>query len=44
MIQTVLNREIPEDITNELGFLVADECHHLAAQQFAKSLLKLNHR
>ena len=29
MIQTVLNREIPEDITNELGFLVADECHHL---------------
>ena len=44
MIQTVLNREIPEDITNELGFLIADECHHLAAQQFAKSLLKLNPR
>ena len=44
MIQTVLNREIPENITNELGFLVADECHHLAAQQFAKSLLKLNPR
>ena len=44
MIQTVLNREIPDNITNELGFLVADECHHLAAQQFAKSLLKLNPR
>jgi len=44
MIQTVLNREIPPDITNELGFLIADECHHLAAQQFAKSLIKLNPR
>ena len=44
MIQTVLNREIPDNITNELGFLVADECHHLAAQQFSKSLLKLNPR
>ncbi len=44
MIQTVLNREIPDNITNELGFLVADECHHLAAQQFSKSLVKLNPR
>ena len=32
MIQTVLNREIPPDITNELGFLIADECHHLAEE------------
>jgi len=44
MVQTILNRDIPEDITNELGLLIADEAHHLAAQQFAKSLLKLNPR
>ena len=44
MVQTILNRDIPEDITNELGLLVADECHHLAAQMFSKSLLKLNPR
>jgi superfamily II DNA or RNA helicase len=44
MIQTILNREIPPDITNELGFLIADECHHLAAKMFAKSLIKLNPR
>ena len=44
MVQTVLNREIPEDITNEIGLLVADEAHHLAAQQFSKSLRKLNPR
>jgi superfamily II DNA or RNA helicase len=44
MVQTILNRDIPEDITNELGLLIADEAHHLAAQQFSKSLVKLNPR
>lgn len=44
MIQTILNRDIPKNITDDIGFLIADECHHLAAMQFSKSLIKLNPR
>lgn len=44
MIQTILNREIPKEITEDIGFCIADECHHLAAMQFSKSLIKINPR
>ena len=42
MIQTLINREIPDKLLNEVGFLVADECHHLSAEKFSKSLVKIN--
>ena len=42
MIQTVINRDIPDDLTNEIGLLISDECHHLSAEKFSNSLVKLN--
>ena len=42
MIQTLINRDIPDSLINEVGFLCADECHHLSAEKFSKSLVKIN--
>lgn len=41
MIQTVAGREIPESTFRDYGFAIFDECHHLGAQHFSKTLAKI---
>ena len=42
MIQTLINRDIHDSLINSVGFLCAAECHHLSAEKFSKSLVKIN--
>ena len=42
MIQTLINREIPDSLINEVGLLISDECHHISAECFSRSLVKIN--
>jgi superfamily II DNA or RNA helicase len=41
MIQTIVQKEIPDGIFNNYGFTIFDECHHLGAQHFSRALLKI---
>jgi len=41
MIQTVCIQSFSEHFFNEYGFTIFDECHHLGAQHFSKSLFKI---
>ena len=41
MIQTVVQRQIPESVIRSYGFSIFDECHHLGAKHFSKVLSKL---
>ena len=42
MIQTLCgNREFPPSTFKDFGFAIFDECHHLGAEHFSKSLLKI---
>ena len=41
MIQTLCGKEIDEQIFHSFGFAIFDECHHLAAQHFSKTLFKI---
>ena len=41
MIQTVVQRQIPESVIRSYGFTIFDECHHLGAKHFSKVLSKL---
>jgi superfamily II DNA or RNA helicase len=41
MIQTLCGQEIPEGIFQDYGFAIFDECHHLGAQHFSKTLQKV---
>ena len=42
MIQTLINRDLPDSLINEVGLLISDECHHLSAECFSRSLVKIN--
>lgn len=41
MIQTLVQREFPENTFEPFGFTIFDECHHLGAAHFSKALLKV---
>jgi len=41
MIQTIVQRQIPESMLRSYGFTIFDECHHLGAKHFSKVLSKL---
>ena len=44
MIQTLCSREFPADTFKEFGFAIFDECHHLGAEHFSRSLIKIQCR
>jgi superfamily II DNA or RNA helicase len=41
MIQTIVQRQIPESVLRSYGLTIFDECHHLGAKHFSKVLSKL---
>ena len=41
MIQTLCSREYGANIFRDFGFAIFDECHHLGAEHFSKSLLRI---
>jgi len=41
MIQTLCSRNYDANTFKEFGFAIYDECHHLGAEHFSKSLLKI---
>jgi superfamily II DNA or RNA helicase len=41
MIQTIVQRQIPESMLRTYAFTIFDECHHLGAKHFSKVLSKL---
>lgn len=41
MIQTICGQDIPDDTFSEYGFTIFDECHHLGAQHFSKTLQRI---
>jgi superfamily II DNA or RNA helicase len=40
MLQSISMKEYPEDLFNDFGFVIYDECHHLGAETFSRALLK----
>ena len=42
MIQSISNKDYPPFVFEDFGFLIADECHHLGAKTFCKSLKKVS--
>jgi superfamily II DNA or RNA helicase len=44
MIQTICGQDIPEGLFADYGFTVFDECHHLGAQHFSKTLQRIQTR
>ena len=41
MIQTIVQRDIADDIFKNYGFTIFDECHHLGAAHFSRVLTKI---
>ena len=41
MIQTLCQRDLSGDSFDTFGFAIFDECHHLGAEYFSKSLIKI---
>lgn len=41
MIQTLVQRDFPQDVFKRFGFTIFDECHHLGASNFSRALLKV---
>jgi superfamily II DNA or RNA helicase len=41
MIQTLCGKDFDEDTFKDYGFAIFDECHHLGAQHFSKTLQKV---
>ena len=41
MIQTLCSQEFAEDIFRQYGFAIFDECHHLGAQHFSRTLQRV---
>ena len=41
MIQTLVQRDFPQDTFKQFGFTIFDECHHLGASNFSRALLKV---
>jgi superfamily II DNA or RNA helicase len=41
MLQTVAKRDYPEGYFGDFGFAIFDECHHLGAAYFSRTLMKI---
>ena len=41
MLQSISMKEYPEDTFESFGFVIIDECHHLAAEVFSRALPKI---
>jgi superfamily II DNA or RNA helicase len=41
MIQTLVQRDFPQETFKRFGFTIFDECHHLGASNFSRALLKV---
>lgn len=41
MLHSLSKKEYPKETFNDIGFVIFDECHHLAAEMFSKSLPKV---
>ena len=41
MIQTLCSQSFPDNFFNDYGLTIFDECHHLGAQHFCKTLFKI---
>jgi superfamily II DNA or RNA helicase len=44
MIQTICGQDIPDNLFQDYGFTIFDECHHLGAQHFSKTLQRIQTR
>ncbi len=44
MIQTVCSQDFTDGFFSEFGFTIFDECHHLGAQHFSKTLQRIQTR
>jgi hypothetical protein len=44
MIQTICGQDVADGLFAEYGFTVFDECHHLGAQHFSKTLQRIQTR
>ena len=44
MLQSISMKDYDDDMFNEFGFVIFDECHHLGAEVFSRALLKINAR
>ena len=42
MLQSISQKEYPEELFYDFGFVICDECHHLSGEVFSKALQKLN--
>ena len=42
MLQSLSMKDYPESLFNDYGFCIVDECHHIAAEVFSRSLSKVN--
>jgi superfamily II DNA or RNA helicase len=42
MLQTLSTKEFSEDIINDFGLTVYDECHHLSAEVFSQVMIRIN--
>mgnify|MGYP006102974181 CR=1 FL=1 len=41
MLQSISMKDYPGDIFSTFGFVIYDECHHLGAEVFSRSLIKI---
>jgi len=41
MLQSISLKEYPQETFTKIGFIIVDECHHIASEAFSKSLPKL---
>lgn len=42
MLQTLSTKDFSDDIVNQFGLTVYDECHHLSAEVFSQVMIRLN--
>lgn len=42
MLQSISQKDYPEELFYDFGFVICDECHHLSGEVFSKALQKLN--
>ena len=41
MLQTISMKELPPDIFKPIGFVIVDECHHIASEAFSQAIPKI---
>ena len=41
MLQTISMKELPHDTFKDIGFVIVDECHHIASEAFSQAVPKI---